>query len=215
MFCGKLKPRKFQVIVKNNARSDCYGYAQRCVPGCAHEGILYPQSTLYRKVTCNIRRRQPLYFVHYHGSSEDLSCGQVEMGACVFLLCGLLNLKHNTLSGSYRLVVFDNMENVLKVVSALAEAKKVIDRYREDDCILSFVIGKTENIEERQKDERYKEYQLHTIAEDTPNVINSLEKALILIINVSEPYKSLHEEQIAGGGGNENANILYVAVKTQ
>lgn len=107
------------------------------------------------------------------------------------------------------------MENVLKVVLALAEAKKVIDRYREDDCILSFVIGKTENIEERQKDERYKEYQLHTIAEDTPNVINSLEKALILIINVSEPYKSLHEEQIAGGGGNENANILYVAVKTQ
>lgn len=106
------------------------------------------------------------------------------------------------------------MENVLKVVSALAEAKKVIDKYRADECILSFVIGKTENIEERQKDERYKGYQLHTIAVDTPNVINSLEKALIILISVSEPYKSLHEVQIAGGGGNENANTLYVAIKT-
>lgn len=107
------------------------------------------------------------------------------------------------------------MENVLKVVSALAEAKKVIDKYRASDCILSFVIGKTENIEERQKDERYNGYQLHTIAVDTPNVINSLEKALIILISVSEPYKSLHEEQIAGGGGNESAKILYVAIKTK
>ena len=107
------------------------------------------------------------------------------------------------------------MDNVLKLVSALAKAKKVIDKYREGDCVLSFVIGKTENIEERQKNERYKGYQLHTIAEDTPDVINSLEKALIILISVSEPYKALHEEQIAGGGGNEGANILYVAIKTK
>ena len=107
------------------------------------------------------------------------------------------------------------MENVLMLVSALAEAKKVIGKYRVSDSILSFVIGKTENIEERQKDERYKGYQLHIIAEDTPEVINSLEKALILLVGICESYKSLHENQIAGGGGNENANILYVAIKTK
>ena len=52
--------------------------------GCAREGILYPQGTLYRKVACYIRRRQPFYFVQLHGFPKASRIGQVEMEAYVF-----------------------------------------------------------------------------------------------------------------------------------
>lgn len=105
------------------------------------------------------------------------------------------------------------MENLIKFVTFFASAKEVIDGFIAKDSIQSFVIGKTDSIENRQNDERYKGYQLYKIGEDSPDVINSLEKALILLSNVSEPYKSLHEKQIDGGGGNPNADKLYVAIK--
>lgn len=107
------------------------------------------------------------------------------------------------------------MDKCLLMVSAFVNIKNIIDKYVKSGSIQSFVIGKTENILKRQDDERYLGYKLHKIAEDTPEVINCLEKAMILLVDVNDLYKSLHEEQIAGGGGNENANKLYVAVKTQ
>ena len=45
---GFLKPRKFQLCVKDNVRSECYGYAIMVSRG-VHEGILYPQGTLFRR----------------------------------------------------------------------------------------------------------------------------------------------------------------------
>ena len=45
---GFLKPRKFQLCVKDNVRSECYGYAIMASRG-VHEGILYPQGTLFRR----------------------------------------------------------------------------------------------------------------------------------------------------------------------
>ena len=32
---GFLKPEKFQLLVKDNVRSECYGYAIKSIPGCA------------------------------------------------------------------------------------------------------------------------------------------------------------------------------------
>lgn len=107
------------------------------------------------------------------------------------------------------------MENTLKSISAFVSAKKIIDKHLASDRIVSFVIGKTEDIENRQADERYVGYELHQITEDTPEIINNLEKVLILLSKISEPYNSLCENQNAGGGGNENAGILYVAIKTK
>lgn len=45
---GFLKPRKFQLCVKDNVRSECCGYAIMVSRG-VHEGILYPQGTLSRR----------------------------------------------------------------------------------------------------------------------------------------------------------------------
>ena len=53
--------------------------------GCAREGILYPQGTLYRIDACYIRRRQPFYFVQHYGFPKTSRIGQVEMEAYVFL----------------------------------------------------------------------------------------------------------------------------------
>lgn len=107
------------------------------------------------------------------------------------------------------------MENVIDLVSAFIEAKNVIDNYKSKDGIKSFVIGKTESIESRQKDERYVGYELYQIAENIPEVVNGLEKALIRLFDVIEPYKSIHGKQIDGGGGNPSADKLYVAIETK
>lgn len=107
------------------------------------------------------------------------------------------------------------MDYNLKVVSVFNLAKEIIDKYVEQDNILSFVIGKTDSIENRQLDERYEGYKLHEIAEDSPDIINRLEKSLILLFNVDELYSDLHEKQNEGGQGNENANKLYIAIKTK
>lgn len=107
------------------------------------------------------------------------------------------------------------MDHNLKALSAFTSAKEIIDKYVGEENILSFVIGKTDSIENRQSDERYKGYILHQIAEDSPEVINCLEKSLILLSNVDEPYKKLHEKQNEGGQGNDDADKLYVAIKTK
>lgn len=105
------------------------------------------------------------------------------------------------------------MDYSLKVVSAFTSAKEKIDKYVREENILSFVIGKTDSIENRQSDERYEGYKLYEIAEDAPEVINHLEKSLILLFNVDAQYKEWHENQNEGGQGNEAANKLYVAIK--
>ena len=57
---GFLKPRKFQLCVKDNVRSECYGYAIMVSRG-VHEGILYPQGTLFPEVRATYQRRQTFY----------------------------------------------------------------------------------------------------------------------------------------------------------
>lgn len=107
------------------------------------------------------------------------------------------------------------MDYNLKVVSVFNSAKKIIDNYVREENILSFVIGKTDCIEARQSDERYEGYILHQIADDPPEVINRLEKSLILLFHVDELYREMHEKQNEGGQGNDKANKLYIAIKTK
>ena len=51
--CWFLKPRKFQLCVKDNVRSECYGYVIMVSRG-VHEGILYPHGTLFRRYVQHI-----------------------------------------------------------------------------------------------------------------------------------------------------------------
>ena len=60
LFSGSLKPEKFQLLVKNNVRSECYGYAIIVSRG-VHVRVYYILKAHFSGGTCNNQRRQTLY----------------------------------------------------------------------------------------------------------------------------------------------------------
>ena len=88
-----------------------------------------------------------------------------------------------------------------------------IDDYLEQDIIIKFKVGITNDLEERKKG--YPGYLLSTIAEGNAQQIIQGEKDLInYYLSHKSLYKKCENEKEAGGAGQvQDASIIYIAVK--
>ena len=77
MLClfGFLKPRKFQLCVKDNVRSDCYGYAIIVSRG-VHVRVCYILKAHFSEVRATYRRRQLLYKFTHKGFPRTSRAGK-------------------------------------------------------------------------------------------------------------------------------------------
>lgn len=81
---------------------------------------------------------------------------------------------------------------------------------------IEFKIGKTDDIEKRKaqyRSEKY--YYLWEIGYGTPSDVNMAEKALIEYFRDKSKNKERCKNENDGGGGNPQADKLYLAVKPE
>lgn len=103
------------------------------------------------------------------------------------------------------------MEKALETI--IQEIEKKL-KFRTD--FIEFKIGKTDDLDERRdkyRSEGY--YYLWEIGCGTSSDINMAEKTLIEYFRDESPYRKRCKNKNDGGGGNPNANKLYLAVKPE
>lgn len=84
------------------------------------------------------------------------------------------------------------------------------------DRLTEFTIGKTEKPNDRECFYQNKFYtHFCEICKGTPEIINHYEKELIEYFEKHSTLKEKQANERDGGGGNPNADILYVAIKNK
>ena len=84
------------------------------------------------------------------------------------------------------------------------------------DRLIAFTIGKTGNPNDRECDYQNMSYtHFCEICKGTPCEINQGEKHLIDFFERHPSLKDKKANERDGGGGNPNANVLYIAIKNK
>ena len=84
------------------------------------------------------------------------------------------------------------------------------------DRLISYTIGKTHDPNDRECYYQNKRYtHFCEICKGTPDEINQGEKYLIAYFDTHSILKDKKDNERGGGGGNPNADILYIAIRNK